>query len=59
MAKETGIFRNKNVDSNIYQSTWFNIQEVTARRTSQLTFHHSLLHRLAYEQFFYSFRRLW
>jgi hypothetical protein len=55
MAKEIGIFQYKNVDSNVYQTTRFNIQDVTARRTSQLTFHHSLHHRLANEQFFFFF----
>lgn len=41
------------MDSDVYQNTLFNIQDFTARRTSQLKFYHSLYHRLAYEEFFF------
>jgi len=53
MAEEIGIFQYKNVDSNVYQTTRFNTQDVTARRTLQHIFHHSLHHRLANKQFFF------
>jgi len=46
MAKEIGILQYKNVDHNVYQTTRFNIQDVTARRTSKFTFHRSWHHRL-------------